>query len=214
MENRILSKVFMWLGIGMLVTFGIAYLISTNVNAIVFLFTGSKYWLIFIGQIILSIWLSTRIRSVNSSLTKVLYILYAILTGISFASIFLIYQISSIIFIFLIAAMMFGIFAMIGKRTNIDLSKLGTILFMGLLGIIVLELLDIFIFKGTLEVGICIIGLVIFFGYTAYDMQKIKRLTYDNMDEDNIAVIGAFELYLDFINIFLKLLQLFEKEKN
>ena len=121
------------------------------------------------------------------------------------------YQLSSIIFIFLASAVIFFVFAFLGKKTNIDLSKMGVYLFIGLLSIIILGIINIFIMNSMLDMTLCVIGLIIFIGYVAYDVQKI--VTYYD-DTDNMAIVGAFELYLDFINIFIKLLRLFGKERN
>lgn len=210
MKNEFLSKVFSWFGIGLLVTFLTAFFVSTS-YAMLSLIFGGGYIVILILEFVLAIWLSTRIRKMDSGLTKVLYIAYSALTGLTFSSIFIIYELSSIIFIFLVSAIIFFVFAFIGKKTNIDLRKMGVYLFIGLLSIIILGIINIFIMNSMLDMTLCVIGLIIFIGYVAYDVQKI--VTYYD-DTDNMAIVGAFELYLDFINIFIKLLRLFGKERN
>ena len=211
MKNEFLSKVFRWFGVGLLVTFLVAYFVSTNLTLLTFIFTGATYWILFIVEIILAIWLSTRIRAMSSGLTKVLYIGYSALTGLTFSSIFIVYELESIIWIFLASAIIFIIFSLLGKNTKLDMSKFGIYLMVALFGIIILELINIFLVNQTLNMTLCIISILVFVGYVAYDIQKILRL-YD--DTDNMAIIGAFDLYLDFINIFLRLLQLFGKERN
>ncbi len=205
-------KVFAWLFVGLLVTFACGYLTASNVKLLTAIFSGSGYWVIFILEIVIAIVLGARINNMDPTIAKVLYILYAGLTGLTFSSIFIIYKITSIIFIFLLAALVFGIFALIGKHTNIDLGKFSTYLLMALLAVIVLEVVNIFIMNNTLDMALCIISLIIFFGYTAFDMQRISRMS--EFESDNMAIYGAFQLYLDFINIFIKLLRLFGKEKD
>ena len=210
MKNEFLSKVFKWFGLGLLITFIVSYLVSNNLMLLSLIFNGYGYIIILILEIVLAIWLTTRIRKMDSKLTKILYIGYTALTGLTFSSIFIIYEITSIIWIFLVSAIIFFVFAMIGKNEKIDLSKFGIYLFIGLIGIILLNIINIFIVNNTLDIILCIIGLIIFIAYVAYDINKIIKY-YD--DTDNLAVIGAFELYLDFINIFIKLLRLFGKER-
>lgn len=210
MKNEFLSKVFKWFGLGLLITFIVSYLVSNNLMLLSLIFNGYGYIIILILEIVLAIWLTTRIRKMDSKLTKILYIGYTALTGLTFSSIFIIYEITSIIWIFLVSAIIFFVFAMIGKNEKIDLSKFGIYLFIGLIGIILLNIINIFIMNNTLDIILCVIGLIIFIAYVAYDINKIIKY-YD--DTDNLAVIGAFELYLDFINIFIKLLRLFGKER-
>ena len=210
MKNEFLSKVFKWFGLGLLITFIVSYLVSNNLMLLSLIFNGYGYIIILILEIVLAIWLTTRIRKMDSKLTKILYIGYTALTGLTFSSIFIIYEITSIIWIFLVSAIIFFVFALIGKNEKIDLSKFGIYLFIGLIGIILLNIINIFIVNNTLDIILCIIGLIIFIAYVAYDINKIIKY-YD--DTDNLAVIGAFELYLDFINIFIKLLRLFGKER-
>lgn len=211
MKNEFLSKVFRWFGLGLLVTFIVAYFVSTNLMLLSLIFNGIGYIVILILEVVLAIWLTTRIRKMDSGLTKVLYIGYSALTGLTLSSIFIVYEMASIIWIFLVSAIIFFVFAMLGRNTKIDLSKFGVYLFIGLLGIIILQLINMFIMNNTLDMVLCIVGFVIFIGYVAYDVQKIVNY-YD--DTDNMAVVGAFELYLDFINIFIKLLRLFGKERD
>lgn len=212
MNNKFLSKVFGWLFVGLILTFATGYLVATTEELLYFIFSSNLgYWFIIIAEFAIAVYLSARIHSMRPTTAKVLYALYAILTGTTFASVFIIFDMASIIFIFLVAAITFGIFALIGNFTKVDLSRFSTMFFMGLTGTILISILDVFLTNINLNVPLCVVGLIIFYGYTAYDMQKIKRLTNAN---DNLAIFGAFELYLDFINIFLKLLSLFGKERN
>ena len=210
MKNEFLGKVFRWFSLGLLVTFITAYIVSTNIYLLSLIFSGIGYVVIFILELVLAIWLSARIHRMNSSTAKALYIGYSALTGLTFSSIFIVYQISSIIFIFLASAIIFGIFSLLGKSDKFDLSNYGLYLGIALLGTVILEVINIFLMNNTLDIILCVVILGIFVAYVAYDIQKILRYFEHN---DNMAVYGAFQLYLDFINIFLRLLRLFGKRK-
>lgn len=214
MKNEFLSKVFMNLFLGLLVTFLSGYIISISPQVTLFFCTGYMPLVLAIAEIVIAIVLPVRIQKMSGTTAKILYFLYAALTGLTFSAIFIVYEMSSILLVFLITAILFGIFAFLGKVTKIDLSRFGVYLFMGLLAILILAIINIFFYNNTLNMVGCIVGIVIFLGYVAYDMQRICKLNYYNLSEDNMATIGAFNLYLDFINIFLKLLQLFGKSKD
>ena len=214
MEKSIFSKIYMWVFIGLLITFGSGYMLSNSPSMLNIIFSGSLYWIIFIAQIVIAIFLPVRLLKMNKNTAIILYLLYTFLTGLTFSSIFVLFEESSIIFVFLISALVFLIFAAIGRFTNIDITKIGSFLLMALIGIIILELINIFIMSSTLNMVLCIVGLVLFLGYTAYDIQKIKKMNDYGMDKDKLAIIGAFDLYLDFINIFLRLLEIFGKNRD
>jgi len=211
MQNEFLSKVFRWFGLGLLITFVTAFLVSTNLTLLALIFGTPAYIIILIAEVISAIWLSSRIRKMESRLTKILYVVYTILTGLTFSSIFIVYEMTSIIFVFLATSIIFLIFSVLGKNSKINLRKFGIYLFVGLLSILILSLINIFVMNNTLDMLLCIVGVIIFVGYVYYDINKIVNY-YD--DTDNMAVVGAFQLYLDFINIFLKLLRLLGRERD
>ena len=211
MENQFLSKVFKWFGLGLFVTFLTAYLISTNISALNFIFSGSTYLVIVLLEFIIAIYLGTRIHKMSESTARVLYLGYSALTGLTFSSIFVVYEITSIIWIFLASALTFFLFAMLGKNDKFDLSNYGLYLIIALFASLILEIINIFLMNNTLNIILCILVLAIFTIYVAYDVQKIIKRGYDS---EQLAIYGAFDLYLDFINIFLRLLQLFGKDKN
>ena len=206
MYNDLLKKVFAWMGVGLLVTFLTGYIVASNPNMISAL---SKWYIIFIiVELVLVIALSAGIRKMSPTTARIVFLLYSFVTGITFASIFAQFKISSIIFVFLITTIMFVILAVIGSVTKIDLTKLGTYLFVALIGVVICSIINIFVGNGMFEIVICSITLIIFLMFTAYDVQKIKQLS-NNIQEENLAIYGALQLYLDFINIFLTLLRLF-----
>lgn len=208
MKNNIYSKVFLWMFIGLLVTFLTGVYTSTNIDALEVIFNKGIYWIFAIIEIGLAIFLSARIHKMSATTARITYILYAFLTGLTFSSIFIVYKISSIMLVFLVTSILFLIFALIGHFTKIDLTKFGTILMMMLLGVLLCMVINIFLGNETFDIIISCVSVVIFLGFIAYDIQKIKRLE-NSLPEENLAVIGAFELYLDFINIFLDLLRIF-----
>lgn len=212
MNNKIISKVFGWMFIGLMVSFITGYVVSLNPTMILNIF-GNAWWILLIAELGLVIFLSTRIAKMSPTTAKVSFLLYSFVSGLTFSSIFIVYKMSSIVFVFLITALIFGIFALIGYTTNLDLMKLRTYLFMGLLAIIICSIINIFIGSSGFNTMISIFAVVIFIGYTAYDIQKVKRLYEDNaLPEDNLAIYGALELYIDFINLFIRLLNLLGKD--
>ena len=212
-ENKIFSKIFFWMIIGLAITFGIGYYVSLNSNMLYNVF--SKYYmLLIIAEIVVVIWLSARIRKMNPTTAKILFCLYSFLTGLTFSSIFVLYQMTSIVLIFGITSLIFLIFALIGYFTKIDLTKLGVYLFMGLLGVIICSIINMFVKSGTFDLTLTIIALIIFIADIAYDIHIIKRNLHTFEEQDNLAIFGALQLYLDFINIFLRLLQLFGRRRD
>ncbi len=207
------SKIFMWMCIGLLVTFATGFFVSTNENMLVSIFSSGMYFILIIAELATVIFLTARLHKMSETTAKISFILYSFLTGLTFSSIFVVYELTSIIYVFLVSALLFGVFAVIGATTNIDLSKIGTILLMLLFGIIICTLINMFIGSESFDLVLCIIGLIVFMIYVAYDMQKIKQLE-SIYDGDKLAIIGALELYLDFINIFLRLLELFGKNRD
>lgn len=214
MEKSIFSKVYMWMCIGLFITFFSAFAVYTSPWALSLIFGSSLYYVIIIAEILVAIFLSVRLTKMSKNTAIMLYLLYTFLTGLTFASIFVIFSMTSIISVFLISAIVFLVFAMIGRFTSIDLTKLGTFLLMALLGIIILEIVNIFVLSETLNMFTCIVGLLIFFGYIAYDIQKIKKMSTYGIEEEKLAIYGAFELYLDFINVFIRLLQILGKSRD
>lgn len=211
--KQLFSKIFLWLFLGLAITFGIGYAIQGNEPLLNKIFTGGSYFIIWIAQIVLAIVLSVRIHKMSPVTAGVLYVLYAALTGLTFASIFILYKLTSIMYVFLATAGVLLVFGILGYVTKIDLTKIGTFLMMGILGIIILSVISIFVNSLALNLGIVILSLIIFMAYIAYDIHVIKRRLYSVQNEESLAIFGAFQLYLDFINIFIDLLSLFGKEK-
>lgn len=213
LDNRIYSRMFTWLFAGLMITFISGYCLSLN-QELLFNILSVGIIPIIIIELAIAIIMGFRIQKMKPMTTKICYIIYSITTGITFSTIFLAYQMSSIVYVFLITAIVFGICAILGYTTKLDLTKFGVILFIALLAALIVSLLNIFVFKSTqLELWISIIFILVFLGYTAYDMHTVKYLM-NSIGEEKAAVYGAFQLYLDFINIFIRLLELFGKSKD
>ena len=211
MNNNILTKVYNWFGLGLLITFITAFLTSINETLIRLVFTGPITIILIILELACAIILPLRIRKMSKSTATILYLTYTFLTGLTFSSIFILYELTSIIWIFLITSIVFFILSLLGKNTKMNLTGLGTFLLVMLISIILLGIINMFIMNNTLNLMICIMSLIIFMGYIFYDVNKISNY-YEN--DDKMAILGAFEIYLDFINIFIRLLELFGKRKD
>lgn len=214
--SKFFSKVYLWMFIGLLISGGVAYYTSITPSMIKFVY-GSYGWIL-ITELIVVIAFSALRKKVSPGIAKVLFVTYAAISGLTLSSIFLVYKIQSIGMVFLSSALMFGILAAYGYITKTDLSSFGKILLFALLAIIIMSVINIFAHNGTFGIIISIISIVVFLGLTAWDMQALKAMynyyASDEKELGKIAIYGALDLYLDFINIFLQLLNLFGKSKD
>lgn len=215
MTNKILPKVFGWMFIGLLITFFTGYYVSLHPETMLKLFGGWAFIVIIIIEFALVIFLSARITKMKPSTAIISFIIYSAVSGLTFSSIFVTYELGSIMYVFLLAAVIFAVFALIGATTKTDFTKVGPYLLIGLIAIIICGIVNIFINNSTFDLIISVIAIGIFVIYTAYDVQQIIRLNQLSViPEDNMAIYGALELYLDFINLFLRLLQLFGSSRS
>jgi uncharacterized protein len=176
------------------------------------IFQGPLMWVLVLAPLGLVFWLSFGINRLAAGTALLLFFVYAGLLGVSLASIFLVYTGQSIAQVFAITAATFGALSLWGYTTQRNLTAMGSFMFMGLVGIIIASLVNIFLASSGLAWVISVIGVVVFAGLTAYDTQSIKEM-YSPMDDGTVggrkAVMGALRLYLDFINLFLMLLRIF-----
>ncbi len=215
-DKKIISSAFGWLFIGLLVCFGISYITSINetIALTVFgAFGGYGYIIYAVLEIVIAIVLGLCVYKLHPIIAKLLYLLYTALTGLSLTGLFVVYTSESLAFVFLAAAIIFGIFAIIGKTTKLNLSKWYTYALIILLSIIVLEIINIFLLNNTLNIILCVVGIVLFSFYVAYDIQKALDASY-LAEAENKGIYCAFQLFLDFINIFIRLLRLFGKTRD
>lgn len=217
MEKRsTLSKAFAWLSGGLLLAFITAFVttLNTDMMNLVFGSLGGYSYFIFVAlELGLAIFFQVRITKMSPTTAKILYLLYCALTGLTLAGIFVVYTISSIIYVFLATAICFGAFALIGKYSKVDLTNWGVYLFFALIAIIILEIINIFVMNHTLNMILCIVGVLLFCAYTAYDVKKALDKSF-MMDVENKGIYCAFQLFLDFINLFIDLLRLFGKSRD
>ncbi len=209
-----LAKVFNWMAVGLGLTGIIAYFTAYSGLAQVIM-ASPLFYVLVIGELGLVFYLSARIEKIQAATATGLFIGYAVLNGLTLSMIFLAYTSSSIAGTFFITAGMFGAMAVFGLVTKRDLSGLGSFMFMGLVGIIIASIVNIFLQSSAMYWVISMIGVMVFTGLTAYDVQKIKRMGEEGImsqGEGAIrkgAIMGALALYLDFINLFLMLLRFF-----
>ena len=214
MKDNLISKTFLWMCFGLLITFITGYFVAHNEVMLENIYGGWGYWIFVIVELLLVIVLSARIMRMKPATAKVCFLLYSFVSGLTFASIFVYYAIDSIMIIFLVAAIIFAVMAIIGYTTNVDLTRIGSYLFFALVAVLVVALINIFIGSSMLAMIISIVCVLIFIGITAYDVQKIKALENSGLPKENLAIYGALDLYLDFINLFIHLLSIFGRSRD
>jgi len=217
-SRKFLLNVYNWMAMGLALTAVIAYGVSTSETLLRTIFSNPiLFWGIIILQFGVVIGLSAAINKMPVVLAIGAFFLYAALTGLTLSSIFVIYTSSSIASTFFVCALMFGSVSVFGYITKMDLSGIGTFMFMGLIGLIIASVVNIFLKSSMLYWIISYAGVVIFVGLTAWDTQKLKRMSqevsFDSDQGKKIAVLGALTLYLDFINMFLFLLRIMGSRK-
>ncbi len=211
--NKVFSKMFAWLFAGILLTFATAMFVTKNTDLMYKVYEGKYYFFIILAEIITVVVLSSRIHKMSFAGAIFAYLLYSFLTGLTLSAIFAVYPTESIMYVFGITAAIVLVFSLIGYFTKLDLTKISTFLFMGLLGLILCEVVNIFVASQTFNFVLLVIGVLIFIVYIAFDIQKVKQNIY-GLDDDKLPLMGALELYMDFINLFIRLLELFGKGRD
>lgn len=214
----LMKSVYMQMAAALAITGLVSYFLSNSVQFWTMLAENpSIIWITLIAQIALVIWLSARLVKMSMTSATLLFILYSALMGVTMSSIFMLYTTASIATVFFITAGTFLVMSLIGYFTRIDLTRIGSILVMALIGLIIASVVNIFLGNEILYWVISYVGVLIFVGLTAYDTQKIKEMVveYGSVDEmgHKLALFGALSLYLDFINLFLYLLRIFGDRK-
>lgn len=218
-ESNFISKVYLWMSLGLMVSAAGSLWILSQPVLLKAIFTNNLILFGLIGaELGLVIWLSAAIRSMGEGLAKGLFLGYSFLNGVTLASIFLVYTGASIVTTFAITAGTFFFFSLYGITTKKDLTGVGNLAFMGLIGIILASVVNIFLKSSGLMWATTFIGIAVFLGLIAYDTQKLKALHaagFENAEmEKKLAIMGALTLYLDFINLFILLLRIFGKRRN
>ena len=212
--SALFKSVYMQMAAALSITGLVAYFLSQSQDFWLFLANNtSLIWVVLIAQIVLVIWLSARFTRMSMTTATLLFILYSAMMGVTMSTIFMVYTMSSIASVFFITAGMFLVMSLLGYFTRMDLTRLGSVLFMALIGVIIASLVNIFLKSEMLYWVVSYVAVVVFVGLTAYDTQKIKQMLveYGEVDEMGykLALFGALTLYLDFINLFLYLLRIF-----
>ncbi len=213
--NSLLRNVYLWMTAGLLLTAVVAYFIGSNANLISKIYSSGFMFVLIIAQLVLVVVLSARLQRMNTGTAIALFALYSVCTGAMLSVVVAVYTKAVISRAFLTTALMFGGMSIYAMTTKRDLSRMGNILMMALMGLILSSLVNLFFQSETFYYIMSYIGVALFCGITAWDTQKIIRLNNEygyDIDEDTfikLSIICALELYLDFINIFLYLLRIF-----
>lgn len=218
--NEIFRKVYQYMAAGLIVTALTAYFTASSPRMLYTLFSSQVPLIIIaVAEIGLVIALGAMINKISASTALIMFIIYSILNGLTCSVVLLAYTRGSVYQAFFSTAGMFGAMSLYGLYTKRDLTSMGSFLRMGLWGLIIAMVINIFVGSSMMELTISVLGIIIFLGLTAYDTAKIKEMAYSYDSNGGnitgkIAVIGALSLYLDFINIFLYMLRLFGKHRD
>ena len=209
----LMRKVYVWMSLALVITGFTAFYVAHSNFVFSLLSSPALLWGLIIAELALVIGLSAAINKLSLPVATIMFVAYSIINGITLSSIFLIYTASSITQVFFITAGTFAAMAFIGYTTKTDLTSLGKYLFMGLIGIIIATLVNLFFHNDMVTTVVSYLGVLIFVGLTAYDSQKIKEMCssfeYADANAQKLALLGSLTLYLDFINLFLYLLRIF-----
>ena len=202
-------RVYNYMGIGLVLTGLVAYIVGTTPALHVPIFSTPLKWVVMLAPLAFVLFFSFRMQTISAAGAQGMFWAFCAVMGLSMASIFLVFTGTSIARTFFIAAAMFGATSLYGYTTKRDLSQFGSFLIMGLIGVVIASLVNLFLASSTLQFVVSIVGILVFVGLTAWDTQSIKEQYAENFDAESqqkLAVFGAFSLYLNFINIFQLLL--------
>jgi len=215
--SSFMSGVYGWMCAALAVTASVAYYIAITPDAFAFVMQPSVALSLLFGQLLFVLALAFFVNRMSFVTALVLFLLYAASLGVTLSSIFYVYTQASIISTFLTTALMFGVMSLYGYITRSDLTTMGNLSFMALVGLVIGMVVNMFLGSAQFNYILSVVGVIVFVLLTAYDTQKIKQtakmLFMNNQPTQNVTIIGALTLYLDFINIFLFLLNLFGKKE-
>ena len=214
----LMRKVYVWMTLALVITGATAYGVATSPGLMMAIATNKLlFWGLIIAEFGLVVAISAAINKLSLTTATLLFVLYSVINGATLSFIFAIYTMSSIASVFFITAGTFAVMAVIGYTTKKDLTSMGKILFMALIGIIIATVVNIFLKSTGLQMVVSYLGVLIFVGLTAYDSQKIKQMLLMAPDAgegaQKIALLGALSLYLDFVNLFIYLLRIFGRRE-
>lgn len=215
----LMRKVFVWMTLALAITGLTAYGVATSPTILSLIFSSKvTFFGLIIAEFALVFAISGAINRLSLSTATLLFILYSVINGATLSTIFFAFSVATIGKVFFITAGTFGAMALVGYTTKTDLTSMGKLLFMALLGIIIASVVNIFVASSGLDLILSYVGVLVFVGLTAYDTQKIKQMCQAAPDAgesaQKLALIGALSLYLDFINLFLYLLRIFGNNRD
>ncbi len=211
--NSAMGRVYGHMGLAILTSMIVSILVSSSPALMAFFFTGAMKWVVIFAPLLAIFALGFTLYKMSKPVAMLALHGFAALMGLSFSTIFIVYNIGSIISAFMGGAILFGVMSFYGYFTKRDLTSFGSFLFVGLIAIVIASIVNIFIGSSTMAMVISAIAILVFLGLTAYDTQQIREMvSYEN--EGNLEILGALTLYLNFINLFLSLLQLFGGRKD
>jgi FtsH-binding integral membrane protein len=214
----LMRKVYVWMTLALAITGFTAYGVATSPGILQVIYGNQVImWVLVIAELALVFGVNAAINRISLTTATLMFILYSVINGALLSSIFLIYTASSIATVFFITAGTFGVMALIGYTTKTDLSSMGKILFMALIGLVIATVVNMFIKSNGFMMILSYVGVLIFVGLTAYDTQRIKNMLLEAPDASEgaqkVALLGALALYLDFINLFIYLLRIFGRRE-
>lgn len=213
-ESKLMSKTFFWMFIGLLSTAIVAWYTYSS-GLFVDIVTKGYFNILLLLELVVVLIFSLLFKKLSPTVVAILFFLYSMLNGVSLSTIFAVFELNSILQLLVVSALSFGAFAVIGFITKQDLSSWHNIILVALIAGIVLSLINIFLGNSMLDIALDWAMVFVFFGITIYDVNRIKQLQLDpNLNQEKLYIYGAMQLYLDFINIFLRILSLFGKRKN
>ncbi len=214
-QNDFILGVYRWMALGLLCTAGVATLVAGTPAAVEFIF-GNKivFYLLLFAPVGMVIYLSARLHALSPAAARGWFLAYAAVNGVMFSSLFLVYRLGTVGSVFVVTAAMFGTMTVVGHVTKRDLTNFGSFLMMGLVGMVIASLVNLFFHNETVHWLVTYLGVFIFLGLTVYDTKKLKDMSYTVSAQGGdvaarVGIMGALALYLDFINLFLLLLRIF-----
>lgn len=213
--RKTMLGVYGWMAFALIISAIVGLYIATNVSLLYTLFSTSAYWIFAIAEFVIVIAISARAQKMSPAAAKIWFIVYAILNGITFGGIFAAYGLGVAGYAFLVTAVVFGVMTVYGYMTKTDLTKVGNLFVMALFGLVIATIFGLFIHTPGYTMALMYIGVIIFIGLIGYDTQKIKQLAYAESEGmvRNASILGALTLYLDFINIFLRIVSILGRER-
>jgi uncharacterized protein len=212
--NEAMGRVYGHMSLAVVISMLVSYFVGSSPELVQFFFTGLTKWIVIFAPLVCILIMSFASERFSKTGLQLFLYTFSALMGLSFATIFVVYSMGSIFTAFMGGAVLFGTMSIYGYFTKKDLTSVGSFMFVGLIAIVIASIVNIFIGSTVLQMVISALAIVIFMGLTAYDTQNIRQIVSHDSDTGREEVLGALSLYLNFINLFLSLLQLFGDRKD